>query len=65
MFRAFLTSVVDKNEWSASRFGRFTPWDITPCTIWIGGLVGPIACLNTTAKTKIPVRTGNSHPIQA
>jgi hypothetical protein len=38
---AFLTSTVDVDEWSASRFGRFTLRGRAPGTHWIGGCVGP------------------------
>jgi hypothetical protein len=34
--------------------GRFTPRRKDPETHWIGGLVGPKACLDAAAKSKIP-----------
>jgi len=33
---AFLTSVLEKDEWSTSRPGRFTPEERAPDTQWIG-----------------------------
>jgi hypothetical protein len=49
-----LTSALDGGEWSASRPGRFTPTERKPCTHWIGGWVGPRACLDTVSMRKIP-----------
>jgi hypothetical protein len=37
---AFLTSVFDESEWSASRPGRFVPWVRAPVALWIAGWVG-------------------------
>jgi hypothetical protein len=37
----FLSSAQDVGEWSASRPGRFAPWERAPCTHCIGGSVGP------------------------
>jgi hypothetical protein len=34
---AFLTSVLDGDEWSVSRPGRFNPMERAPGTHWIGG----------------------------
>jgi hypothetical protein len=48
---AFLTSVLDGNEWSASRPGRFTSKENSG-THWIGGRVGPRAGLDVVAKIK-------------
>jgi hypothetical protein len=36
----FLTLVLDRNEWSGSRAGRFTPGERAPGTHWIGDWVG-------------------------
>jgi hypothetical protein len=47
---AFLTSVLDGDEWSASRPIRFTPREIVPSTHCIGGWVGPRASLDTVVK---------------
>jgi hypothetical protein len=33
----FLTSALDRSEWSASRPDRFTLREISPGTHWIGG----------------------------
>jgi len=38
-----LISALDGGEWSASRFGRFTPRGRFPATHWIGDWVGPRA----------------------
>jgi len=32
----FFTQAVDRNEWLASRHGRFTPWEWTVDNRWIG-----------------------------
>jgi hypothetical protein len=40
-FHAFLTSALDGGEWSASRFGRFTPGDRFLGTPRFGSLLGP------------------------
>jgi hypothetical protein len=37
----FLTLALVGGEWSASRPGRFTPWERALGTDWIGGWVGP------------------------
>jgi len=37
---------MDGDEWPTSRPGRFTPGEITPCTNWTGGCVGPQAGLD-------------------
>jgi len=31
----FLTAALNGSEWSASRAGRFTPWERAPGTHWI------------------------------
>jgi hypothetical protein len=46
----FLTSALVGNEWSASRFGHFTPGERDPGTHWIGGWVGPRASLDNMEK---------------
>jgi hypothetical protein len=48
----FLASALAGGQWSASRLGRFTPGERASCTHWIGGLVGPRACLDNVAKRK-------------
>jgi hypothetical protein len=48
----FLTSALDRTEWSASRLGRFTPWEIAPGTHLIGW-VGPRVGLDVLEKRKI------------
>jgi hypothetical protein len=47
-------TTLDRDEWSASRPGRFTPREGTPVTNWIGGWVGPRAGLDAVVKRKIP-----------
>jgi hypothetical protein len=59
----FLTSVLVGGEWSALRPGRFTTGERTPVTHWIGGWVGPRACLDDVEKKKILESTGNRTPI--
>jgi hypothetical protein len=48
-----MTSALEGDEWSASRFGRVTPWERAPGTHWIGRLVGIRACLDDMEKRKI------------
>jgi hypothetical protein len=48
---AFLTSVLDGGEWSASRPGRFAPTERAPGTHWRGGWVGPRAVLDAVVRT--------------
>jgi hypothetical protein len=49
----FLTSPLDGGEWSTSRPGRFTSWEIAADTHWIGRWVVPRACLAAVEKTEI------------
>jgi hypothetical protein len=49
----FLTPALDGGERSASRPGCFTSGEIVTGTHWIGGWVGPRACLHTMEKRKI------------
>jgi hypothetical protein len=49
-----LTSALDGGEWSASRFGRFTPRERALGTHWIRGWVCPRAVLDAVVKRKIP-----------
>jgi hypothetical protein len=48
----FLTSALARVEWSASRPGRFTPGEIAPGTLSIGGWVDPRAGLDNVEKRK-------------
>jgi hypothetical protein len=48
----FMTSALDKGEWSASRPGRFTPGERALGTHWIGGRVNPRAGLDDVEKRK-------------
>jgi hypothetical protein len=51
-----------RGEWSDSRLGRFTPWEIVPGTHWIGGWVGPRAGLDAMEKRKISFPCWESNP---
>jgi hypothetical protein len=59
---AFLSSVLDGGEFSASHTGRFTPRERAPGTHWIEGWVGPRAGLNTVVKRKILSSCRDSNP---
>jgi hypothetical protein len=59
---SFLTSAVDRGEWSASRLGRFTPRERAPVTHWIRGSVGPRAVLDVVVERKIPNPRRESNP---
>jgi hypothetical protein len=48
----FLTSVLDRDEWSVPRPGRLTPGKRASGTHWIGGKVGPRAGLDAVQKRK-------------
>jgi hypothetical protein len=48
----FFALTVAGGEWSASRSGRVSPGERTPCTHWIGGWVDPRAGLDDVAKRK-------------
>jgi hypothetical protein len=39
-FHAFLTSALDEDEWTASRLGRFNPWERASVSHWLGGWGG-------------------------
>jgi hypothetical protein len=60
--KAYLTSALDRGEWSASRRGRFTPDERASGTHWIGGMVGPRAVLDAVVKRKIPGSRRQSNP---
>jgi hypothetical protein len=57
-----LTSVLDGDEWSASRSGHFAPKEIPPGTHWLGGWMGPRARLDAEVKRKIPIPCRDSNP---
>jgi hypothetical protein len=48
----FLTSTLAGGEWSASRPGLFTPGEGASGTHWIGGWLGPRACLDAAETRK-------------
>jgi hypothetical protein len=51
--QTFLTSVLDRGEWSASCPGRFTQGEIAPVSHWTGDWVGPRASLDAVEKRNI------------
>jgi hypothetical protein len=51
--KTFLTSAHDEGERSASRSCRFTPEEIAPDALWIGGLLGPRVGLDAVKKRNI------------
>jgi hypothetical protein len=53
LLHAFLTSVLDGDEWSASRPGRFILEERAPGTHWIDGWVGPSVCMEAIKKSKV------------
>jgi hypothetical protein len=53
----FLTSALDKDEWSASRPGHFTPGERALGTDWIEGWVGPRTGLDGVEKSLDPTGT--------
>jgi hypothetical protein len=57
--RKFLTSALDRHEWSASRFSCFIPGERAPGTHWIGGRVRPRIGLDAVEKTEISCLVGN------
>jgi hypothetical protein len=50
--QAFLTSALDRGEWSASRLSRFAPWENYPGICCRGGWVRPGVVLDIV-KTEI------------
>jgi len=50
----FLTSAQDRDEYSLSHPGRFTPVERAAGTHWVGGGVGPRPGLDAVAKSKNP-----------
>jgi hypothetical protein len=60
MYRStiFLTSALFGGEWPVSRLGLFTPGEIAPDTLWIGGWVGPRAGLEDVDKRKFLTLSG-------
>jgi hypothetical protein len=65
MYRSifFLISTLILGEWSASRFGHFTPGDRAPDIQWIGDWVNLRARLDYVEKRKfLPYRDSNSDP---
>jgi hypothetical protein len=56
--QVFLTSALVGAEWSALRPGHFTPRERAPRTNWVGGWVGPRACLDAVEKRKFLILPG-------
>jgi hypothetical protein len=54
----FLTSAVAGGEWSASRPGRFIPWERVPAFHWTGGWVDPRLGLDDVGKRKFLTLSG-------
>lgn len=52
----FLISVLDRGVWRVSRPSGFTFGEGAPCTLWIGGLVGPRTCLDAVKRKIFPCR---------
>jgi hypothetical protein len=57
-----LTSALDRDEWSVSLPGRFTPRERASGTHEIGGWVGPRAGVDAVVKKKIPSIFRDSNP---
>jgi hypothetical protein len=50
LFHVFFTSAL-LGEWTALRFGRFTPGERAPGTHWTGGWIGPRTGLDDVGRT--------------
>jgi hypothetical protein len=59
----FLTSALDRGEWSASRPGRVLPRGKDPGTHWTGGWVGPRTGLDTEVRGKSSAPARDRTPI--
>jgi hypothetical protein len=57
-FHAFLTSVTNEGEWSASCF-RFTPRKKDYCTLWMGSSVDPRVILDISVKKNANITVRN------
>jgi len=57
-----LTLALEGGEWSALCFERFTSWQRTPGTHWIGGWMGFRAGLDAVKKKKSQPSGGNRIP---
>jgi hypothetical protein len=57
-----LTSVLDEDEWSASRPGRFNSEERAPDTLWIRGWLDFKAGPNAVEKNPLPLPGIESHP---
>jgi hypothetical protein len=49
----FLTSALVGGEWSATCFGRFTPWERSPGIHWVGVWVDPQSWSGRRGEKKI------------
>jgi hypothetical protein len=54
---SFLTLTLVEDDWSASLLVRFTPWELAPGTLWIGGSVGHSRSGRCKEKPLAPVGT--------
>jgi hypothetical protein len=59
---AFLTSALDADQQSVSRYGGLTPWETASGTNWIGRWVGPRAGLDAEVKWRNPCPCRESNP---
>jgi hypothetical protein len=63
----FLTSALNRGEWSASRPCRFTPGETASDTHWMGRWADPNMCLKAVEKRKnltpVGIRTSAFHPV--
>lgn len=57
--RAFVSSVLEESDYSASRPGLYTPRHRAPFTHRIGGWMGPEVGLDTLVKRNIPASSRN------
>jgi hypothetical protein len=60
--RVFLTSAIVRNEWRASRPGRFTPEERAPATHWIDGWMDPQSRSGRHREVEILAPTGTRTP---
>jgi hypothetical protein len=61
--RTFLTSVLDRDEWSVSSSCRFTPGDRAPGAHCIAGWIGSRVDMKYVGKRKCIDPTGNRTPV--
>jgi hypothetical protein len=59
----FLTSPLERGEWTATRLHHFTPRERVTRTNWIGVWVGRRARLDAVATREIPTPAGNRNTV--